>query len=49
VTTQIDFVRAWQAQETDPNVVIIAPQKRQEEFHASLADIVIFGGAAGGG
>lgn len=28
---------------------VIKPQPRQEQFLSSIADIVIFGGAAGGG
>lgn len=32
-----------------PNIVEIRPQRRQEQFLSSLADIAIYGGAAGGG
>src|SRR5262245_22393006 len=31
------------------DVIVIAPQPRQEKFLASAADIAIYGGAAGGG
>jgi len=50
VMVAVDRVRAiqqWQA--LGQEYIEIRPQSRQEEFHSSPADIVIFGGAAGGG
>jgi len=48
-TATVDRIRSIQEWQTQAETVEIRPQSRQEEFHSSPADIVIFGGAAGGG
>jgi len=49
VLTKTDVDRAVQTQLSNPDNFVVVPQPRQAEFHASSADIAIYGGAAGGG
>jgi len=45
----VDVQQAWDVDVADPTMIVIRPQPKQEQFHSSPADIVIYGGAAGGG